>query len=140
MSAHVELVRSALERVTADGSGSLLDHYDEVFTEDFLWKPTLIGSFEAAEYRGRDGFARYLSDFEASFAEWNAQDASFRAVGNDIVVAHVRMSVRGTESGVPIEQEIGWVFRFDGDKVAHGEAFLSWEDADAAAARHEAHA
>ena len=47
--------------------------------------------------------------------------------------AHVHMSVRGTESGVPIEQDIGWVFRFEGNRVAHGDAFLSWEEADAAA-------
>jgi len=133
MNAHVELVRAALERVATEGSHSLLEHYDEIFTEDFLWKPTLIGSFEAAEYQGRDGFARYLSDFEASFAEWTARDASFHAVGDDIVVAHVHMSVRGTESGVPIEQEIGWVFRFEGNRVARGDAFLSWEEADAAA-------
>ena len=133
MNAHVELVRTALERVAAEGSHSLLEHYGEIFTEDFVWKPTLIGSFEAAEYHGRDGFARYLSDFEASFAEWTAMDPSYRAVGSDIVVAHVRMSVRGTESGVPIEQEIGWVLRFEGDKVAEGDAFLSWEEADAAA-------
>ena len=133
MNAHVELVRTAVERVAREGSHSLLEHYDEVFTPDFLWKPTLIGSFESAEYHGREGFARYLSDFEASFAEWTARDPSYRAVADDVVVAHVRMAVRGTESGVPIEQEIGWVFRFEGDRIACGEAFLSWAEADAVA-------
>jgi len=139
MNAHVELVQTALGRVASAGSHSLLEHYDEVFTEDFRWKPSLIGSFHAAEYEGRDGLARYLSDFEGSFAEWTARDPSYHAVGSDVVVAHVHMSVRGNESGVPVEQEIGWVLRFDGDRIARGDAFLSWEEADAAAEGH-AHA
>ena len=133
MNAHLELVRAAVERLTTEGPRLLLEHYDEVFTDDFVWKPALMASFGASEYRGRDGFARYLSDFEGSFAEWTPRDPSFRAIGNDTVVVHVRMSVRGTESGVPIEQDIGWVFRFEGDRVAHGDAFLSWQEADAAA-------
>ena len=133
MSAHVELVRAATERFAVEGPRALLEHYDEVFTEDFLWKPALVGTFEGGEYRGRAGFAQYLRDFEASFAEMDPRDPTFEEVGEDTVLVRVHMRVRGMESGVPLEQQIGWVFRFDGNRIGYGETFMSWEAAEAEA-------
>jgi ketosteroid isomerase-like protein len=46
-----------------------------------------------------------------------------------------RAVMRGAESGVPLEQRIGWVFRFEGAKIAFGETFFSPDDARAAAER-----
>jgi hypothetical protein len=49
------------------------------------------------------------------------------------VLGKVHMSLEGTESGVPVEQDIGWVFRFDGDRIATAETHRDWADAEAAA-------
>jgi ketosteroid isomerase-like protein len=128
----VDLVRRALERAMAEGPRTLLEHYDELCTDDFRWTP-LITSVEGAVYRGREGFARYWDDFEASFTGFSFRNASFRAVGDDTVLAQLRICVEGAESGVPIEQDIGWVFHFEGDRVAAAETHLTWADAEAAA-------
>jgi ketosteroid isomerase-like protein len=130
----VELIRSSVEQAFAEGPRVLLERYDELFTEDFRWRPAAQGVVEGlSEYCGRDGFARYWEDFEASFTIVSFTDGRFRAVGENTVLAQVRINLHGTESGVPIEQDVGWVFRFDGDRIADGESFMSWDDAEAAA-------
>jgi len=129
-----ELVRKATEQAKAEGPRAILERYDELFTDDFRWRPSLQASVEGqTEYQGRAGFARYWDDFEAGFSGFSFRDASFRAVGDDTVLVRLMVSVRGTESGIPLEHAIGWVLRFEGDRIAQGEAFLSWAEAEAAA-------
>jgi ketosteroid isomerase-like protein len=130
-----DLIRDALERAVMEGGGrSLLGRYDELFTEDFRWRPAIQASIEGnKEYQGREGFARYWDDFEAGFSHVSYRNATFRAVGYDTVLGQLRLCLEGTESGVRLEHDIGWVFRFDGDKIASGETHLTWADAEAAA-------
>ena len=130
----VELVRSTAEQAMVEGPSKLLERYDELFTEDFRWRPSLQASIEGErEYRGRAGFAQYWEDFQAGFTTVGFANASFSAIGEDIVLGQVRLAVKGAESGVPVEHDIGWVFRFEGDKIASGDAYLNWADAEAAA-------
>jgi ketosteroid isomerase-like protein len=130
----VDLVRSAAEQAMTEGPSMLLDRYDELFTEDFRWRPSLQASVEGErEYQGRAGFAQYWDDFQAGFKSVGFRNASFRAIGEDTVLGQVRLAVEGAESGVPVEHDIGWVFRFDGDKIASGDAYMSWAEAEAAA-------
>jgi ketosteroid isomerase-like protein len=129
----VEFVRRAVEPALTGGPRTLLERYDDLFTDDFRWRPLITSIEGGADYRGREGFARYCDDFEASWTAVNFRNASFRAVGDDTVLAKLHMGVEGTESGVPIEQDIGWVFHFKGDKVDVAETHLSWADAEAAA-------
>ena len=118
------------------GPSALLERYDDVFTEDFRWAPALVGGIEGRkEYRGREGFAEYWRDFQSSFSETEFHDLEFGTVGKETVWVSGRALLRGTESGVPLEQRIGWVFRFEGDKIAFGETFWSPEEAQAAAER-----
>jgi ketosteroid isomerase-like protein len=133
--ARIALARGMVEQVVTEGTGALLDRYDEVFTEDFRWRPSLIAAVEGGEYRGRTGFAQYWKDFEASFTAMGYRNASFRTVGNDVVLAQVRISVQGTESGVPLEQEIAYVLHFRGDRIAAGEAYMDPAEAEAAVER-----
>ena len=130
----VELVRSTAEQAMVEGPSKLLERYDELFTEDFRWRPSLQASIEGErEYRGRAGFAQYWEDFQAGFTTVGFANASFSAIGEDTVLGQVRLAVKGAESGVPVEHDIGWVFRFEGDKIASGDAYLNWADAEAAA-------
>ena len=130
---NVEFVRRAIEPAMTGGPRTLLEHYDELFTDDFRWRPLITSIEGGADYRGREGFSRYCDDFEASWTAVTFRNVSLRAVGDDTVLGKVHMGLEGTESGVPVEQEINWVFRFDGDKIASAETHLDWADAEAAA-------
>jgi ketosteroid isomerase-like protein len=130
----VQVVRGAAEQAMAHGPRTLLDRYDELFTEDFRWRPAAQGLIEGLrEYRGREGFEQYWDDFEASFSGFGFTNGRFTAVGDDTVLARFRLAVYGTGSGVPVEQDAAWVLRFDGDRIAYGESFMNQDDAEAAA-------
>jgi ketosteroid isomerase-like protein len=137
--ANVELVKAATERITTQGPGTLLDHFDEYFTEDFRWAPITAHTIEGGAYQGRDGFARYLDDLETTFAGVSIEVPDIGAVGDDTVVVQLLMHARGTESGVPLDLDLYWVLRFEGPKIASGRTFMTREDAMAAAER-RAHA
>ncbi len=130
---NVEFVRRAIEPAMTGGPRTLLERYDDLFTDDFRWRPLITSIEGGADYRGREGFARYCDDFEASWTAVTFRDVSLRAIGDDTVLGKVHMGLVGTESGVPVEQDIGWVFRFDGDRIASAETHMEWADAEAAA-------
>jgi ketosteroid isomerase-like protein len=132
---NIKRVVEATEVFNSEGGGALMTRYDEFFTEDFRWVSGLVGMVEGGEYRGREGFAAYWSDFQASFDSMEFQEPSFEAVGEDTVLVLGRIRLRGHESGVPLEQDIGWVFHLDDDgKVVAGETHLTQDAARAAAA------
>ena len=134
MSRHVELVRRATELAAAEGPRSVLAHYDEFFTKDFRWTTALLGRLEGGEvFVGHEGFTRYWDAFEASFTGFGYQDISFVDVDADTVLVTLRIRVKGTESGVPVEQDVGWVFRFEDGRIAAGESYMSWAEAEEAA-------
>jgi ketosteroid isomerase-like protein len=133
--ANVELVRAATERIATDGPRTLLDHFDEFFTEDFRWAPITAHTVEGSEYEGREGFARYLDDLETTFAQLTVEIPSIQAVGDDTVMVQLRMQARGTESGIPVDLDLHWVLRFEGPRIVSGRTYMSRDDALAAAER-----
>ena len=132
----VEFVRAATEMAKAEGPRVLLRRYDELFTEDFRWTSAMVTSIEGGNHVGRSGFERFWDEFEATFVGFDFSGERFRAVGDDTVLVLLRIRVQGTESGVPIEQDIGWVFHFDGDRIAAAESHTTWAAAEAAVEGH----
>jgi ketosteroid isomerase-like protein len=134
--ANIALIREGMDVLNGEGPSALLERYDEVFTDDFRWAPALVSGIEGRqEYRGREGFAEYWRDFQSSFSEVEYHPLEFGTVGEETVWVSARAVLRGTESGVQLEQRIGWVFRFEGAKIAFGETFWTPEEAQAAAER-----
>jgi ketosteroid isomerase-like protein len=134
VSAHADLLRRAIALTEAQGPRGLLARYDEFFTEDFHWKPALMGVLEGdAEYVGVEGFTRYWDAFEASFSGFSVRDASFIDVNEDTVLVKLRICVEGSESRVPVDQEVGWVLRFEDGRISAGTSHMTWADAEEAA-------
>ena len=134
MSAKVELVRRATDLATQEGPRAVLARYDEFFTEDFRWKPALLNVLEGDDdYIGLEGFTRYWDAFEASFSGFSYQDATFTEVDQDTVLVKLRICVEGHESRVPVVQEVGWVFHFQGGRIVTGESHMSWAEAEVSA-------
>jgi hypothetical protein len=130
---NVELVRRATQLAQEEGPRAVVERFDEFFTEGFQWKSAMVTSLEGGHYVGQAGFSRYWDDFEASFAGFSVKDTTFRAVGDDAVLVTLCVCVEGVGSRVPVEQEVGWLFRFEGDKAAECESYLSWAEAEEAA-------
>ena len=130
---NVELVRRATELAQAEGPRAVVERFDEFFTADFRWRSALVTRFESGHYEGRDGFARYWDDFETSFSNFSVRDVTYRAVEDSAVLVTLYVCVEGVGSQVPVEQEVGWLFHFEGEKIAACESYLSWAEAEAAA-------
>ena len=129
---NVALIRHATDQVRTEGPRWLLRHYDELFTEDFRWASAMAASFGSDTYVGRSGFERFWDEFEASFTSFDYDIDSFRPVGDDTVLVLLRIRVQGTESGVPVEQDIGWVFHFEDGRIAAAESHTTRAAAEAA--------
>jgi SnoaL-like domain len=83
-------------------------------------------------YRGHDGLREVLNLWTESFDEY--QWSQERLIeGDDAIVGlyHQRGRIKGVDSW--IEQPIGCVYRFRGDKVSRLDVFFSWDAAITAA-------
>jgi ketosteroid isomerase-like protein len=93
---NVELVERGLEyfMATGDPDWRTLDEAIEVHDHDIL---------DAGEYRGHEGFGRWLEDWGAAWAAYNFEPEEFIDAG-DRVVAVIHMKAEGQSSGVATER------------------------------------
>ena len=123
-------VESAFRMMAAGGPEALLAHYDDLFDEDFEWRPALVGGLDGRMYRGRAGFEQYWRDFTDAFEEIDFGAPQVEAVGSARVLAWGTLHVRGAGGGVPIEQEAGYVFDVRDLRVVAGRTFFSRDEAE----------
>ncbi len=122
------LIRGAYERWNAGERGALADD----ITDDFVLDSTLTGQ----TFHGRQGFAEWMDEIDSNFDAWQLHLGELRRVAPDRYVALGSVHLRGRGSGVEFDQPVGWVFEFEGEKVARMQTLPSHEAAiDAAASR-----
>ena len=125
MSEHdVALVREAFERF-AKG---------EIFWE-MLDEQAVIQDHDipdTRDYRGHDGFRRWLADWSEPWAEWSLEPTEFIDAG-DRVVAVVRMRATGRGSGIEVDREDSLVYEFRDGRVIRLDYFNSRDQGVAAA-------
>jgi ketosteroid isomerase-like protein len=110
MSHHnVEFVRRALESLASTGEPDLdtLDEEAEIHDHDLP---------ERREYRGREGFTRWLEDWGAAWAEWSFQPEEFIDAG-DRVIAIIRVKAKGRGSGAEVERRDAILHEVRDDKI-----------------------
>jgi ketosteroid isomerase-like protein len=73
-------------------------------------------------YRGSEGMHRYFADVQAHWRELTVNPVHLREAGN-AVVALGHVSGSGLAAGVLRDAPTTWVFKFDGDLVAHIQVF-----------------
>lgn len=71
---------------------------------------------ERGQYRGHDGFSRWLEEWGSAWAEWSVQPEQFIDAGNR-VVAIVRLKAKRRESGAEIERRDAILYELRGDKI-----------------------
>jgi ketosteroid isomerase-like protein len=72
---------------------------------------------DASDYRGHNGFFRWLERWNESWATWRLEDIELVPAGNDHVVGLWRMVAKGKGSGVEIERPDAVVYRLRDGKI-----------------------
>jgi ketosteroid isomerase-like protein len=128
--AGVIAVEATFRLLAEGGPEALLDHYDQLFHEDFEWQPALIGGVDGRTYRGRADFERYWRDFTDAFEEIAFGAPQVEALGSGRLMAWGNLHVRGSGGGVPIEQEAAYVIDVRDYRIAAGRTFFSRAEAE----------
>ena len=121
---NVEIVRKNLEAFQR----GQFDSVTELWDSDGEWMPAMAGVVENKVYRGHAGLRRYFDELFESFSKVRPHDTEFRDLGNRVLVLY-RLSVRGRDSGVAIDQQGGTVYELRGGKIVRGRSYLSHGEA-----------
>ena len=134
-SSDIDVARGVYTAMMHGGPSELMARYDELFTEDFEWHPALLGAFRKGTYRGREEFAEYWAELNEGFEDPVLGEAEFEALGAGRVLAVGELSVKGTGSGLPLDQAVAYVFEVRDGRVGYGRTFFSRREAEEFLAR-----
>jgi hypothetical protein len=131
--ARIELIRRARSASESGDREAFGRAIEELVHPDCEWEP-LIAGVEGRHYRGPEGMLAFYDDYLAAF-EVRYEDTEYRPIGEDTVLELTTMRVRGRQSDVEVQRELGVVYQFDADRVRYGRAYDSHaqaiEDAEA---------
>ncbi|MCU1281003.1 MAG: hypothetical protein JWM53_4549 [bacterium] len=117
---NVEIVRQSIEAF----QHGRFDRVVEFWDTEGEWIPAMAGAVEDEVYRGHAALRRYFDELFQSFSEVRMHGVEFRHVGNRVLVLY-RLSVRGRDSGVAVDQPGGSVYEVRDGKIIEGRSYLS---------------
>jgi ketosteroid isomerase-like protein len=128
---NVELVRAAYEAIARRDREALAEILTNHLSPEFEFEAVLTG----ATYRGMDGLWGLLDDLQDTIGYMPEVQEAVDL--NDHVLIVLRVSGRGSQSGVSIAQQGAVLFSFDGSTLVSGKSFASRADALEAAGLRE---
>ena len=120
---NVEVVRAAYEAIARRDREALEALLTERLAPDFEFDAALTG----ATYRGVDGFWELVDDIEDTIG-YRPEVQEAVDLGERVLIV-LRMSGRGSRSGVPEAQEGALIVTFDGDTLVSAKSFASKAEA-----------
>ena len=84
---------------------------------------------DAGVYRGHDGFLAWLRGWGEGWESWRVEDAEFRPVDDDQVLALFRMVTKGKGSGIEMDRLDAIAYRLRDGKIIRSEYFNDREQA-----------
>jgi ketosteroid isomerase-like protein len=75
-------------------------------------------------FKGYEGTLEWLSDARETWDDYSQEIKEIVDLGEDVVVV-LRISARGSGSGVPVAQEMAVVWSFAGDRAVRARSFTS---------------
>jgi ketosteroid isomerase-like protein len=118
---NMELVQAALAHFVATGEPpwDALHEDIEVYDHDIM---------DAGEYRGHEGFGRWLEDWAAAWSEYTMEPEDFVDAGERVVVFIVQKTT-GHGSGIALERHDAMVFEVRDAKIVRLDYYNSREQA-----------
>jgi ketosteroid isomerase-like protein len=108
---NVEVVRRTLDAVLRSSWPEVLAELDPaVEIED-----TVIP--DASDYRGHDGFFRWLERWNESWEDWSLEDIEIVPASDEHVVGLWRMIAKGKGSGVEVDRPDAVVYKLRDNKI-----------------------
>jgi ketosteroid isomerase-like protein len=120
---NVEIMRTAYEAIARHDRETLDAILRERLAPDFEFEAALTG----ATYRGLDGFWELLDDIEDTVG-YRPEVQEAVDLGEQVLVV-LRMSGRGSRSGVSVAQQGAVLVTFDGRTLVSGKSFASKSEA-----------
>src|SRR6478609_5885753 len=113
--ANVEIVRRGTEQFMATGEPpwEMIDEGVEVYDHD---------APDQGDYRGHAGYARWLEDWGAAWAEWTMEIERYIDAG-DSVVTFFLMRTSGRGSGIEVTREDAIVYWVRNGKIVRGDYY-----------------
>ena len=111
----VETVRRGFEQFLATGEvpWDLFDESVEIHDHD---------TPDQTDYRGHEGYARWLEEWGAAWADWSMQIERHIDAG-DSVVTFFLMQTTGLGSGIEMTREDALVYRLRDGKIVRGDYY-----------------
>jgi ketosteroid isomerase-like protein len=126
---NLEIVRKALDAVS---NKELAAPFDAGLVSEDVQVQTAFGLTGDKVYIGREGWERFMKLWTDPFDDWTLGVESLTDAG-EAVVAQLRQSGRGKESGASVEGEFATVFRLRQGQIVRGEIYMDRAQAFAAA-------
>jgi ketosteroid isomerase-like protein len=120
---NVEIMRTAYEAIARRDRETLDAILRERLAPDFEFEAALTG----ATYKGLDGFWELLDDIEDTVG-YRPEVQEAIDLGDHVLVV-LRMSGRGSRSGVSVAQQGAVLVTFDGSMLVSGRSFASKAEA-----------
>lgn len=112
--ANIDALRRVIEAFNSEDLERILTFVHPDF--EAVIPPEL--SAEPDTYRGRDGARRYFDSFGGAMEEVRFEPGRIWEAGDALVVA-MRMTAKGTQTGIPVEQRVGQLWRIrDGQALS----------------------
>jgi ketosteroid isomerase-like protein len=129
---NLEHARQLLMTMNEGGSKAVLARMEEFAQPEVEWRGVAAGRTAPGGdivYQGYEGMKRFWEEIEDVFEHIHFADLKLEAIGDDVVLAFLRVTAIGHGSRFRVEQEMGVVYRFREGRVVSGENFASQADA-----------
>jgi ketosteroid isomerase-like protein len=121
------------ERYEGGGLEAAVELIPEVFDPDVEFSPWLAREVEQRTYHGHDGLRAFFGELQDMLGEVRYAPPEFHSLSGDVIVVFTRLEGVGRGSDVPVGQDLGLVYEFEGGLVTRLTAFGSHGDAMRAA-------
>jgi ketosteroid isomerase-like protein len=83
---------------------------------------------EARVYQGRDGLIQAFREWSDAFSEYYVEPLDFIEVGDRVVVPNRQWGI-GSTSGIPVEDEVTWVYEIRDNQMARLDEYDTLDEA-----------
>ena len=94
---------------------------------------TPLSSTQGEPYRGHDGVRQWIGDIDEQFDDWYSRPEQWAEASDGRVLVLGELHMRGRESGIELDQPMGWVLSFRDGRLFRYEVYLDPAEARRAA-------